>query len=225
MPTGKLLEAQTAFTSDSLGSAFVERGPCRQVHFWRHKLPSLSTLWGQRLWKGDLADRYTFGGTNCLHYRLFGVSVCGKGTLRTGTLLEAQTAFTIDSLGSVCGKGTLRTGTLLEAQTAFTIDSLGSVCGKGTLRTGTLLEAQTAFTSDSLGSAFVERGPCRQVHFWRHKLPSLSTLWGQRLWKGDLADRYTFGGTNCLHYRLFGVSLWKGDVEDRYTFGGTNCLH
>ena len=147
MPTGTLLEAQTAFTSDSLGSAFVERGPCRQVHFWRHKLPSLATLWGQRLWKGDLADRYTFGGTNCLHYRLFGVSVCGKGTLRTGTLLEAQ----------------------------------------------------TAFTSDSLGSAFVERGPCRQVHFWRHKLPSLATLWGQRLWKVDLEDRYTFGGTNCLH--------------------------
>ena len=97
MPTGTLLEAQTAFTSDSLGSAFVERGPCRQVHFWRHKLPSLSTLWGQRLWKGDLEDRYTFGGTNCLHYRLFGVSVCGKGTLPTGTLLEAHTALGLSS--------------------------------------------------------------------------------------------------------------------------------
>ena len=133
MRTGTLLEAQTAFTIDSLGSAFVERGPCRQVHFWRHTLPSLSTRWGQRLWKGDLEDRYTFGGTNCLHYRLFGVS------LWKGDLADRYT------FG----------GTNCLHYRLFGV----SVCGKGTLRTGTLLEAQTAFTSDSLGSAFVERGP------------------------------------------------------------------
>ena len=56
------------------------------------KVASSATLWGQRLWKVDLADRYTFGGTDCLHWRLFGVSVCGKWTLPTGTHLEAQTA-------------------------------------------------------------------------------------------------------------------------------------